>query len=223
MPYLDNILNAYKNTYQPYYNSRLKRGLKQKMFLLDVDQNKNNWKFKVKGTTNDYDLNINDELISCSCPDFKKRGNICKHLYFIIGRIAQNEDLAYDLEKEIEESGRGSILTDDELKIVSDNLISRLTKRINETDNKSKDNGNIDINCLEDDCSICFESLKDGVVIQCCEGGTNTCKNYFHKVCIGEWLGDHNTCPLCRRAWKIKHEIDYDPFDRLDTKKIKLK
>lgn len=203
-----------------YYNSRLKRGMKQKMYLLSAkyEQNNNNWNFQVKGTTNDYNLRINKEEMSCTCPDFTGRGRICKHLYFIVGRIGQNEDLIYQLEEDIEKGNRGSILSEDELKILSDNLSERLIQRI--TQINKKPNNEI-VNTLNDDCSICFESLKNCSISQC----VLVCKNYFHEECIDTWLNINTTCPLCRGKWtlKLENNTEYDPLDKLNIKQTKLK
>ncbi|CAN8315050.1 unnamed protein product [Cochlearia groenlandica] len=48
----------------------------------------------------------------------------------------------------------------------------------------------------EDDettCAICLDDL--------CEGTMKlpNCRHRFHMECIGEWLTDSNTCPLCRK------------------------
>lgn len=45
----------------------------------------------------------------------------------------------------------------------------------------------------EDDnpCSICFGSIETHVMV-------TPCKHYFHLECISEWLGNSNTCPICR-------------------------
>lgn len=46
-----------------------------------------------------------------------------------------------------------------------------------------------------EDCCICFDSMKDKILIEC-----KTCKNLFHKICINQWLRNSNrgNCPLCR-------------------------
>ena len=105
---------SYYHRFYNQLNTRSKRAMAQKMFLLNAFKCKDEWKFIVKGTTNDYELLIDDKLISCSCPDFSQRGKICKHLYFIIGKIAQNTNLLTKLETEIEQGSRESKLTREE-------------------------------------------------------------------------------------------------------------
>lgn len=212
---------SFFNTTYGYYNSRLKRGMKQKMFLLNAkyDNPKNEWIFTVKGTTNDYTLIINETEICCTCPDFTGRGRICKHIYFIIGRIGQNENMIYELEEAIENGERGSALTKEEFNTLHNNLHDRLTQRINQL---SKTSNPKLINTLEDDCSICFESLKEYPVLQC----EKSCKNHFHEDCITTWLNKNTTCPFCREPWQIKRkpsEDEFDPLNKLNIKKTKLK
>lgn len=201
-----------------YYNSRLKRGMKQKMFLLSAnfDEKIHQWIAMVKGTTNNYTLIINKEEILCTCPDFTGRGRICKHLYFIIGRIGQCENMLYDLESAIEDGNRGSILTNDEYELLHTNLLLRLSQRINQSTN----NNDFVEESLTDDCCICYEPLNIGPVLQC----MNTCKNYIHKDCINMWLNNNTTCPLCRSEWANNKDEnnDFDPLGELDITKTKI-
>lgn len=45
------------------------------------------------------------------------------------------------------------------------------------------------------ECSVCMDdvSLGDEVV-------SLPCGHWFHEVCAGMWLGEHNTCPICRKG-----------------------
>lgn len=40
------------------------------------------------------------------------------------------------------------------------------------------------------DCSICMNTLRRPVILPC--------NHMFCEDCIGEWLQDHSSCPLCR-------------------------
>ena len=45
------------------------------------------------------------------------------------------------------------------------------------------------------DCSICMDTVPTG--------GTVTvlpCSHWFHADCIHAWLGEHDTCPVCRKG-----------------------
>ncbi len=61
----------------------------------------------------------------------------------------------------------------------------------------------IELNELEqmhqnnDCCSICLEQyvMSEDECSNVCKIG---CGHHFHKSCVGNWFGSHNTCPLCR-------------------------
>ena len=45
------------------------------------------------------------------------------------------------------------------------------------------------------ECSICMDSLELGNEVT-----QLPCKHWFHGECVGAWLGEHDTCPQCRRG-----------------------
>lgn len=49
-------------------------------------------------------------------------------------------------------------------------------------------------------CTICCEDLKEKATML-------PCGHMFNKECIGEWLHQHNQCPVCR------HELPTDDAD----------
>ncbi|KAK9875069.1 hypothetical protein WA026_005868 [Henosepilachna vigintioctopunctata] len=46
----------------------------------------------------------------------------------------------------------------------------------------------------EDNCSICFESLLEGVII------ATVCEHQFHYKCLSGWLQENENCPICRKT-----------------------
>lgn len=217
-----------------YYKTRKLRGMKQRMFLLGVSHtindlddpngNSSSWAFQVKGTTSDYDININTESVNCNCPDYKTRGGVCKHIYFIIGRIAECSEVIDSLEKEVENGERETDLTQEEYTTVSNALISKLSSRLNSVNadvSKSKDDEAILPDLSDENCVICFEELSNDKVVQCVTEGPH-CKNYFHKICLDTWLSKTPSCPLCRRLWVIKKNTTFDPLYHLNIDNIKL-
>lgn len=214
-----------------YYGNRKTRGMKQKMFLLGasrIDEKKNqfHWECKVKGTTNDYDIIIHPGLLQCSCPDYETRGRICKHLYFIIGRIGQCHDMLETLESEIEQGNRGSRLTSVEFNLLSSHLLNRLQSRLDKRKKLVKKSKESEPEVIQDDCTICYESLSEGSIIKCCDG--QGCVYHFHNICIENWLSRNSTCPLCRRTWQLNKKkntdinVEFDPFDILNNNDVKL-
>ncbi len=226
-----------------YYKTRKLRGIKQRMFLLGVSYNietvidsndstaltdstnltDSNWVFQVKGTTSDYTVGISAQSVCCSCPDYKTRGGICKHIYFIIGRIAECSGIIDLLEREIQNNERESCLTKDEYVTVSNALISKLSSRLNSVETTDSKEDKCDLPDLSDEiCVICFEELSNDKVVQCITEGQH-CKNYYHKVCLDAWLYKSSSCPLCRRLWVINgNNKSHDPLDQLDIQNIKL-
>lgn len=45
------------------------------------------------------------------------------------------------------------------------------------------------------ECSVCMDDVQKGdeVVVL-------PCSHWFHEACAGMWLGEHNTCPICRKG-----------------------
>ena len=183
------------------YANRIDRALNQRMFLLDAQYSiVDNWNFKVMGSVGkNYDIVLNPRKVSCTCFDFKNRRRICKHIYFIVGRIAQDRNTLYKMGNDINTNvfSLNSNLTEI--------LISRLTKRIDHPD-KKKEKKEVSI---DNDCSICFEEIKNSIS-QC-----GTCKKHFHDECISMWLQRKKNCPLCRGSWSIKKVVE-DTGDALE-------
>ena len=68
--------------------------------------------------------------------------------------------------------------------------ISDIQNTINELENKYK-------TLLEDDCTICYSTLTDPILIPCCQ-------NIFCGKCIMKWLDTNKSCPMCRSSVEIK-------------------
>jgi hypothetical protein len=177
---------------------RLNRSLKEKIYLLLANQvSLTHWKFNVRGQSNRiYEQNLTPNSYSCSCPDHSTKHTFCKHLLFLLVRVAIQMDLA-------------GVITEDKknwnsvaFEICSSSWIERLKNHINNTENVN----NVDANAIGNDCSVCFEEMKeDEKLVKC----TTTCKNYFHDNCISMWLStNHDTCPLCRAKWLAEENND---------------
>lgn len=45
------------------------------------------------------------------------------------------------------------------------------------------------------ECSVCMDDVHAGdEVVEL------PCRHWFHEACVGAWLGEHNTCPICRKG-----------------------
>nr|XP_051207808.1 RING-H2 finger protein ATL32-like [Lolium perenne] len=43
-------------------------------------------------------------------------------------------------------------------------------------------------------CPVCLSEMEDGETVRVLP----VCMHYFHDACVGEWLRENDTCPLCR-------------------------
>ena len=166
-------------------STRKQRGLKERIYLLNAFRNnENEWTLSVKGSSNKiYEIKLSNNDVKCKCMDFSIRGRICKHLYFIIGRVIRTNNLL-SLINEV-----------DDIKINYE-LISTL---LNDILKNHLQNNKIDNVCYDKNecCSICFEEFGNEPVEQC----QIQCKNTFHSECIKIWISKNSTCPLCRCEW----------------------
>lgn len=163
------------------------RALVQRMYLIDAEYHETNeWKFTVEGFTGtNYTVCIKPSGMSCTCPDCKVRSCICKHIYFIIFRVARAPD---------------SVLTE------TTNLDSNFFENMNNFDFTASLHAQLDKRLKddppqlvkpEDPCCICFEDIQVSEDNETCK----VCKKAFHTMCIRVWRRRNATCPLCRSRW----------------------
>jgi hypothetical protein len=175
---------------------RFSKALKERIYLLSASQISNEeWNFNIRGQSNKvYKQILTPTKFSCACPDHCLRKGFCKHLLFLICRVAVNQSLAKEL---FENNNKWNLNI---FNCISFLLIDRLKNRME--NNKPKE---ISCNAIGSDCSICFEEMKNGEIFSQC---LTTCKNYFHKECIDLWTNSgHNNCPLCRGRWITKDNV----------------
>jgi hypothetical protein len=59
-------------------------------------------------------------------------------------------------------------------------------------------------------CTICQEDLTPA------DSRQMICTHLFHQACIGQWLENHDTCPLCRVVFLIEADLPTLPVWRID-------
>ena len=159
-------------------SDRKKRGLKERIYLLNAICNDNKWDFEIKGSSkNIYKIILSNESVKCACMDFCIRKKVCKHMHFLLGRV-----INYDNIENLED-----IVTN-----IND-ITMKLKDKLLDFDVKED---KLEYNCT-DTCCICFEEFGNENVEQC----KTTCKNFFHSECINLWLKKNSNCPLCRSSW----------------------
>lgn len=191
---------------------RLDRALNQRMFLIEftLDQTTKRPIFMVKGSNKNVYKVYLASIPTCSCIDYKKRKQPCKHVYFVLFRIlkAKMNDVERSLlfsgdinEKYIDKLYEEFLKTDQRHNgsILDQNRCKLYQKLIQDTKDEEifiKDHRRP----LEGDCSICYEDLSSAShqTVTTCQ----FCWNNFHTTCIKQWKDTgHDTCPLCRQTF----------------------
>lgn len=188
---------------------RFQRGIEQNIYVIDIDTRKQNDKenphilFFVCGTTrNTYSITFTKQNVVCTCMDFKLHKNICKHIYFLIGKVGRlNLDQIRTMFGTLNTSKSAFLKTTfftrktqqrKKLSIILQKIVEIIEKNVKEM---KKGDG-------ENDCCICLETLeKNDRCLDCQE-----CKNLFHSSCIRFWLDSERKCPLCRTEIKTEAE-----------------
>ena len=183
-------------------STRKQRGLKERIYLLsaNINEEKRIITLSVKGSSNKiYEISLSDYIVNCKCMDFAIRKKICKHLYFILGKIIKSSQIL------------SKVNTLEDIIINFEEIFSFLRQSLNNHVNGiCNENLNYD---KGDTCSICFEEFGSENINQC----KMTCKNIFHTECINLWLSKNNSCPLCRSVWISDKSSGMEKFTGLVT------
>ena len=192
-----------------FCTDRFERGIKQNIYVIDIDTRNQNDKvnphilFFVCGTTrNTYSVTFTKKKVVCTCMDFKLRQQLCKHIYFLIGKVGrlsleQIQTMFGDLSAPKSAFLKTTFFTrkshqQKKLSIILQKIVEIIEKNVEEM---KKGDG-------ENDCCICLETLeKNDRCIDC-----QQCKKLFHSSCIGFWLNNKKKCPLCRTGINTKSD-----------------
>jgi len=180
------------------------RGMTQSIYLINFDTQKENLeskKFTVLGSTGSvYTVTINSTP-TCTCMDFKRRRQRCKHIYFILIRVMkvlkENEDIQVFTKEQVtqmftnmQEIAKSVYISDDLRKMY--NIMSQQ----NVIENKTVPMKN------EEFCPICLDYIDCGEPIDYCK---YACGNPVHTGCFKMWCKGKRekdiTCVLCRSQW----------------------
>jgi hypothetical protein len=137
---------------------------------------------------------------TCTCPDHVTRGNRCKHIYFVLGKVMGVANL--DKRR----------YTNEDVRFMCENIPSVLahvyaTRDILDryhslVDKAPCDKTHITQKGLDDVCPICLcDMVRDGdEEIDFCRIG---CGRSVHAVCFTQWCSQNTekTCVFCRAKW----------------------
>jgi len=142
---------------------------------------------------------------ACECPDFVSRGGMCKHIIYIMHYVLQ-----WNIEQIVQFATYPERIFDQDAHLRE--CVSRGRPRRPETraDTRTltiaEDLASTDVETSEggrevredDGCPICFVPFgASKKSLTFCP----SCRNVFHKKCIGIWLQRKDACPLCRAPW----------------------
>lgn len=54
-----------------------------------------------------------------------------------------------------------------------------------------------------DSCCVCRCEYENGEELRV----LRTCGHAFHRDCVDVWLGDHNTCPMCKVCVEVGNDV----------------
>jgi hypothetical protein len=208
---------------------RILRAATQRLYLVrrdevNVDPDANNddgeckCNFVVLGSTgNVYTVTLQD-VPHCTCPDFVRKQDLCKHVLFVYLKVVGlpvSNPLVYQkalLRTELREifsilSQRrvggtvASVLANDRVRESYARLENGGTAL--EEGDLADNAGGVKRRALdegESDCPICFDPMSGGADTTFCRA---MCGNNFHAECIRIWLREQRdkTCPNCRQPW----------------------
>ena len=124
---------------QRYY-----RSIKERIYLLSAQQSEEKFEFKVRGSSlNIYNQTLDPHKFKCSCPDHETRETFCKHLLFIVGKVAEQTTMARNLcvYQELWDEDHFTIISEDLVDfpgvLKASDFASEVTSAIAGTDNSS--------------------------------------------------------------------------------------
>ncbi len=179
---------------------RISRALTQKMYLIQCTEKKNGFACGVEGSTGTTYLVELKKVggCCCDCPDFEKRREMCKHIFFILVRVAKTPV--------------SEVQTDPVTFVLSDDLVTRIK---NATDPSHAVTESFEAR-LTNECGVCYEDFMeiDKNLRKC-----TTCLKALHDSCMELWIrscatrGHVCTCPYCRGLMstqkRVREEDDY--------------
>lgn len=227
-------LSRFRSQCPAKLHDRLHRANTQRMYLINQSDSPSSpgCIFSVLGSTgNVYEVRL-QHVSTCSCPDFARQKDLCKHIIFVLIKViglSPDNPLAFQkayLTSELEElsemmrnrrvgGSRDSILANEEVRTSYTRMLASGKSEDTNDDGDTKSN-HIQRRSIEGeedwDCPICFDRMdcndkKNELTF--CRG---TCGSNFHHDCIVKWLKNCSTksCPNCRQPW-IGEENESNP------------
>ncbi len=175
---------------------RKQRGLTQRIYYIGHSISLNFLVFQIAGTTgNTYDVTVDyeDNQVTCTCPDFKRRHMTCKHIYFVLIRI-------FGTQEETPTTGELVLFVQSANENMDLNFSNPEEKK--EGPNQS-DKPQVPQRPFNgENCPICLEELTTDEELDFCKLG---CGKSLHVFCWSNWLKIKHSndlkCIYCRANW----------------------
>lgn len=183
--------------------ARISRALTQKMYLIQCGEMRPSRSIlcDVEGSTGTtYVVELKKVGCCCTCPDFAKRGEMCKHIFFVLVRVAKTPI------SEVQQDPDNFVLSDD------------LTTRIKNAIDPTHAVTDAFEARLTNECGVCYEDFteRDKDLRKCM-----TCSKALHDSCMELWTrscatrGQTWTCPYCRGFLSVCKRIREEDDDCL--------
>ncbi|GKY94718.1 hypothetical protein MPSEU_000437300 [Mayamaea pseudoterrestris] len=197
---------------------RIHRGVTQRLYLIErTEEGPDEMVFSVLGSTgNVYQVTLT-HIPTCTCPDFMRKQDVCKHMIFVLTKVVglgvenrlvyQRAFVTTELEELFDMAKRrrvgGSVLANQRVRESFKNGASSCGGAVCGKDDSAS--GEPVPRSLLVDCPICFDRLQTLEECTTCL----VCNAGFHKDCIRRWTGQQQrsgspSCPNCRSAWPIE-------------------
>jgi hypothetical protein len=218
----------YRKTCPIALQERLERAATQRLYLIQqseiplmYQEGDKGVEFTVLGSTGNVYTVVLGLVPSCTCPDYCRRQDMCKHIMFVLLKVIGldvSNPLAYQkayISSELNELYTilrtrrvgGTIMANDQVRAAvaagaaAPSQNTALVDPSSSVESSSVPRRSL----LEDsDCPICFDDLtkEPESKVTFCRG---TCGANFHEACIRRWLSamtlSKPSCPHCRQEW----------------------
>lgn len=228
------------------FNKRLARACDQAMYLLHVEREQTQeglvwWTFQVQGASSTtYTINFHaPSEFACTCPDFSRSHNVCKHILFMVFRVTRLDKVVIDAFAEsFQETHWGHKRRKNGAFQMLDDAWQRVLRSwfaVNKVETETKDDkdgtDSTDSKDHKDgtEGETCIMCMDDTDLTGCRDLVTHVaaghCSTFVHRACAQRWWSIHPTCPVCKRDWqdplalrthKRKRPAGYETDDCLD-------
>lgn len=188
--------------------SRIFRGKKENLFILDKKYKEGKIIFQICGATgNVYTIEIIDKNIDCNCIDSqtkcKKELIFCKHICFLYLKVLEITNNYLFINKKLSLEDVDIIYSENNFpeSVIDEELSNNYNeiKNIKNKPSKKRKRVTFDIEIIDMDennpeiCLVCSSEISNKDQLSTC----GNCNTIFHKKCIKAWVIRNKNCISC--------------------------